>query len=73
MLFFGGEEEDVSKGVEISYPFKKNIGIFGVRKLTKIRKRDITVELPEKLNANRMVWLSVWCDTFEVSFGHVLF
>ncbi len=18
-------------------------------------------------------WLSVWCDTFEVSFGHVLF
>jgi len=73
VVFFGGEEEDVGRGVQISYPYRRNIGILGVRKLKAIRKRDITINLPPKLNANQMVWMSVWCDTFQVSFGHVLF
>jgi len=71
--FYGGEEEDISKGVKISYPYQRSIGILGVRKLNAIRQRDITVKLPSKLNANKLVWLSVWCDTQQVSLGYVLF
>ena len=29
--FYGGEEEDISKGVKISYPYQRSIGILGVR------------------------------------------
>ena len=29
--------------------------------------------LPSKLDAYRLKWLTVWCDTYDVSFGHVQF
>ena len=72
--FFGGEIEDLGEGVVIGYPYRKHYGLLGPPKLKKIRKRDITLRLPHgKLNARKMRWLSVWCDLFEISFGHVLF
>ena len=73
VLFFGGHDKDLGTGEFISYPYRKNVGIFGHDKLKAIRKRDITLKLPKKLDAFRIKWLSVWCDLFEISFGHVLF
>ena len=73
MRFFAGEEENLTSGEYVQYPYKKFIGVFGPNKLKKIIKRDIVLTLPEKLNAFKLRWLSVWCDTFEVSFGHVEF
>lgn len=72
VLFFGGHDKDLGTGEFISYPYQKNV-LFRPDKLKAIRKRDITLILPKELNAFKMKWLSVWCDLFEISFGHVLF
>jgi hypothetical protein len=71
--FFAGEEEDLKTGEVIQYPYKKHVGLLGPEKLKRIRFKDIVLRLPESLDATRLKWLSVWCDLFEVSFGHVLF
>ena len=71
-FFFGGNDRDLGTGEYISYPHEENI-FFRPNKLGAIRKRDITLKLPKTLNAYEMLWLSVWCDVFEISFGHVLF
>ena len=72
MLFFGGHDKDLGTGEFISYPYQKSV-FFRPDKLKAIRKRDITLILPKELNSFKMKWLSVWCDLFEISFGHVLF
>lgn len=36
------------------------------------RNEDVTVTLPETLDVDDILWLSVWCVTFEQNFGHVI-
>lgn len=70
-VFFGGEDGSLDSGKIIQYPFKKFVGAFGPAKLKGTKRKDIKVKLPKDLDACSMRWLSVWCDLFEISFGHV--
>ena len=35
--------------------------------------KDLTIQLPNGVNADDIKWLSVWCDDFKISFGDLVF
>ena len=34
---------------------------------------NITINLPNGVDANDITWLSIWCDDFKISFGDLVF
>lgn len=37
------------------------------------KNKDIRIVLPTGLDTNDITWLSVWCETFKISFGDLVF
>ena len=37
------------------------------------RNSNITVALPSGIETSDIIWLSVWCDDFKISFGDLVF
>ena len=37
------------------------------------RGTEITINLPAGVDANKIKWLSVWCELFNINFGDVEF
>lgn len=72
VVFFAGEEDSLESGKFLQYPPRKRPSLLGPDGLKRIEKRDIEIRLPKGLKASRLRWISVWCETYEVSFGHVL-
>ncbi|XP_059094426.1 protein Skeletor, isoforms B/C-like [Tigriopus californicus] len=73
VVLYAGEEENLKTGRFLEYPYAGYKSRLGPKRLTRVQKRDITIRLPKDMDAFKLRWLSVWCDTFEVSFGHVEF
>lgn len=73
VVFYAGEEENLKTGRFLEYPYDGYKSRLGPKRLTRVQQRDITIRLPKDMDAFKLRWLSVWCDTFEVSFGHVEF
>lgn len=70
----GTEDAKVGrKGIIVPYPAEGNSSRLGPPKLKKVKVRDTTLTLPEGVKASELKWLSVWCNIFKVSFGHVIF
>lgn len=73
VVLYAGEDNTLATGYYLQYPYKAYVSRLGPTSMGRIRKRDIRVRLPKGLNAYKLKWLSVWCNTFEISFGHVNF
>ena len=67
-FYVGLHGEPSGIGAKLNYPSGDHASI-----LPEFSGEDVEIELPEGYEASKLMWFSVWCRQFMVSFGDVYF
>ena len=55
-------------GIKLEYPYGDHESI-----LPEFKGEEVEIKLPGGFEASKLLWFSVWCRQFDVSFGDIYF